>query len=84
MKGEDNYSETEVTIGSETKSSFMDNLLDGIGGLFGRDLKADRIERRNNALKAVVIQHRFMHKNQGHQSILQAINHRMMSLFRKD
>ena len=25
MKGEDNYSETEVTIGSETKSSFMDN-----------------------------------------------------------
>ena len=52
MKGEDNYSETEVTIGSETKSSFMDNLLDGIGGLFGRDLKADRIEKRNNALKA--------------------------------
>ena len=52
MKGEDNYSETEVTIGTETKSSFMDNVLDGIGGLFGRDMKADRIERRNHALKA--------------------------------
>ena len=52
MKGEENISETDVTIGSETKVSFMDNLLDRIGGFFGKDPKAERIQRRNSALKA--------------------------------
>ena len=42
----------DSTVGSVRQASWMDNIIDGIFGLFGRDTAAEREEKRLTRLRS--------------------------------